>query len=331
MPICAVQRKAIIPQSMRKLFRDSGGGRLFPRGSVVTVGAFDGVHRGHRALLAAARADADARALPLVALSFEPLPRQFFGGADGVVRLTTPRQKACELREFADSVGLLRFNARLASMDAADFVGSVLVERLSARSIWVGPDFRFGHARRGDIELLRAHGPVHGFDVSSIEPLCEESVRVSSSAIRAALAEGDFVRATQLLGRAFRMSGHVVHGQQLGRKLGYPTANLPILHGRAPIAGIFAVRVHGVEREAVPGVASLGTRPTVGGIEPILEAHLFDWDGDLYGRRIDVEFVAHLRSEAHFDNLDLLVAQMNRDAAQARAMLSPQFQQRAYA
>ncbi len=316
---------------MRNLFRDSGGGNLFPNGSVVTVGAFDGVHRGHRALLAAARADADARGLPLVALSFEPLPRQFFGRADGVVRLTTPRQKVCELCEFADAVGLLRFNARLASMTAEDFVATVLFDRLSARGIWVGPDFRFGKARRGDIELLRTLVKRAGAEASSIEPVCEEGARVSSSAIRAALAEGDFARASHLLGRPFRMSGHVVHGQQLGRKLGYPTANLPILHGSAPVAGIFAVRVHGVEQEAVPGVASLGTRPTVGGIEPILEAHLFDWDGDLYGRRIDVEFVARLRSEACFDNLDLLVAQMNRDAAQAREVLSPRFPQRAYA
>lgn len=316
---------------MRNLFRDSGGGRLFPLGSVVTVGAFDGVHRGHRALLEAARAEADARALPLVALSFEPLPRQFFGGAEAVVRLTTPRQKVCQLREFAHAVGLLRFDSRMAAMSATDFVDSVLVERLSAHSIRVGPDFRFGHARRGDIDLLRTLGSVHGFDVSIIDPLCEQGARVSSSGIRAALAGGEFARAAQMLGRAFRMSGHVVHGQQLGRKLGYPTANLPILHGRAPIAGIFAVHVHGVEAEGVPGVASLGTRPTVGGVEPILEAHLFDWEGDLYGRRIDVEFVAHLRDEAHFENLDLLVAQMNRDATQARAMLSPQCQQRAYA
>lgn len=315
---------------MRKLFRDAGGGQLFPHGSVLTIGAFDGVHRGHRALLDAARTDARTRALPLVALSFEPLPRQFFAGRDRVVRLSTPRQKYLELISFADAVGLLHFNARLAAMSATGFVESVLLARLGARSVWVGADFRFGHARAGDVQLLRSLGAVQGFDVSTIATLCEDVARISSSTIRSALAAGNFPHATRLLGRPFRMSGHVVYGQQLGRTLGYPTANLPILHGQAPIAGIFAVRVSGAGLDAMPGVASLGTRPTVGGVEPILEAHLFDWNGDLYGQRIEVEFVRHLRDEAHFADLDALVAQMHRDAAQARAILSSS-PERAYA
>jgi len=325
-----VQRAAILGCPMQKLFRDASGGVLFPQGSVLTIGAFDGVHRGHRALLEAARNDARARGLPLAALSFEPLPRQFFAGRERVVRLSTPRQKFCELIFFADAVGLLRFNASLATMSATGFVESVLLARLRARSVWVGPDFRFGRGRAGDVELLRTLGTGQGFDVSSIANLCDGDDRISSSAIRAALAAGDFERATRLLGRPFRMSGHVVHGQQLGRKLGYPTANLPILHGQAPVAGIYAVRVSGAGLDDMPGVASLGTRPTVGGVEPILEAHLFDWTGDLYGQRIEVEFVAHLRDEAHFADLDALVAQMHRDAAQARAVLSST-PERAYA
>ncbi len=306
---------------MPDLFRDAGGECLFPQGSVLAIGAFDGVHRGHRALLDAARQDADARALPLVALSFEPLPRQYFAGRAAVIRLSTPRQKICELLAMADSVGLLRFNRALASMSAEDFIASVLVERLAARSVWVGPDFRFGRDRGGDVEILRREGERHGFVVASIETAYEAGERISSSAIRNALAAGKIDAAARLLGRSFRMSGHVVHGQQMGRKLGYPTANLPILHGRAPLGGIFAVRVHGKGLDAVPGVASLGTRPTVGGIEPILEAHLFDYDGDLYGQRIDVEFVEFLREEEKFADLDALVAQMHRDAAQARAIL----------
>lgn len=307
---------------MRKLFRDAGGGRLFPHGSVLTIGAFDGVHRGHRALLEAARADARARALPLVALSFEPLPRQFFAGRERIVRLSTPRQKFCQLIEIADAVGLLRFNQSLASMNASEFVESVLLARLHAHSVWVGPDFRFGKARTGDIALLRKLSESLDFEVSTIAPICEGGDRISSSNIRAALAGGDFTRAARLLGRPFRMSGHVVHGLQLGRKLGYPTANLPILHGQAPVGGIFAVRVSGAGLEAMPGVASLGTRPTVGGVEPILEAHLFDWSGDLYGQRIEVEFIAHLRNEARFADLDAMVVQIHRDAAEARAVLS---------
>lgn len=307
---------------MRKLFRDAGGGRLFPHGSVLTIGAFDGVHRGHRALLEAARADARARSLPLVALSFEPLPRQFFAGRERIVRLSTPRQKFCQLIEIADAVGLLRFNQSLASMNASEFVESVLLARLHAHSVWVGPDFRFGKARTGDIALLRKLSESLDFEVSTIAPICEGGDRISSSNIRAALAGGDFTRAARLLGRPFRMSGHVVHGLQLGRKLGYPTANLPILHGQAPVGGIFAVRVSGAGLEAMPGVASLGTRPTVGGVEPILEAHLFDWNGDLYGQRIEVEFIAHLRNEARFADLDAMVVQIHRDAAEARAVLS---------
>ncbi len=314
---------------MRRLFRDAGGGQLFPQGSVATIGAFDGVHRGHRALLGAACADARKRALPLVALSFEPLPRQFFAGRKQVVRLSTPRQKFCQLRQSADVIGLLRFNATLASMSAEDFVTDVLVARLGARSVWVGPGFRFGNARSGDISLLRTMGESLGFEASSIPPVLARQVeagegeeRISSSAIRAALAAGDFTSAERMLGRPFRMGGHVVYGQQLGRTLGYPTANLPILHGRAPIAGIFAVLVSGGGLASHPGVASLGTRPTVGGVEPILEAHVFDWSGDLYGRRIEVEFVEHLRDEVRFPDLDTLVAQMDRDAELARAVLA---------
>lgn len=309
---------------MSDLFRDAGGERLFPQGSVLAIGAFDGVHRGHRALLDAARVDADERQLPLVALSFEPLPRQYFAGRSAVIRLSTPRQKICGLLAVADSVGLLRFNRALASMSAEDFIASVLVGQLGAHSVWVGPDFRFGRDRAGDLETLRREGERLGFAVHAIQTAHENGERISSSAIRNALASGHLDVAARLLGRPFRMSGHVVHGQKMGRKLGYPTANLPILHGRAPLGGIFAVRVHGRDLDAMPGVASLGTRPTVGGVEPILEAHLFDYDGDLYGQRIDVEFVEFLREEAKFDDLDALVAQMHRDAAHARAILGAQ-------
>ncbi len=307
---------------MRKIFRDADGACLAPHGSIVCIGAFDGVHRGHQALLAHARRRAIARALPLVVLSFEPLPRQHFQGHDAVPRLSSPRQRLRLLAANADRVGMLRFGSRMAHTRAEDFVRQVLVARLAAREVWVGPGFRFGHERRGDLDMLRTLGALSGFSADAIEAQLEDGVRISSSRIRAALADGDFALAARWLGRSFAMEGHVVRGKQLGRTLGYPTANLRIPYGRAPIGGIFAVRVHGAGLQHWPAVASLGTRPTVNGVEPVLEAHLFDFDGDLYGHVLCVEFVAKQRDELRFDGLPALVEQMHRDAAQARAILA---------
>lgn len=307
---------------MKRFFRDADGASLAPHGSVVCIGAFDGVHRGHAALLAHARRRAQARGLPLVVVSFEPLPRQYFQGRDAMPRLTSPRQRLGLLLRHCDAVGFLRFGRKLAHTPAEDFVRRVLVARLSAREVHVGPGFRFGHERRGDLAMLKAIGAVSGFSAEAIEPQAEGGERISASRIRAALAAGDFDGASVLLGRPFAMEGHVVRGQQLGRKLGYPTANLRLRWGRAPVHGIFAVRVHGAGLSHWPAVASLGTRPTVAGVEPLLEAHLFDFDGDLYGRVLSVEFVAKLRDELKFDGLDPLVQQMHRDAAQARGILA---------
>lgn len=307
---------------MKRFFRDADGASLAPQGSVVCIGAFDGVHRGHAALLSHARRRAQARGLPLVVLSFEPLPRQHFQGRDAVPRLTSPRQRLALLLRQSDAVGFLRFGHRLAQTGAQDFVRRVLVDRLAAREVWVGPGFRFGHERRGDLAMLQALGAVAGFSAGSIEPHAHEGERISSSRIRAALAAGAFDAAATLLGRPFAIEGHVARGQQLGRRLGYPTANIRMRWGRAPVHGIFAVRVHGAGLSHWPAVASLGTRPTVAGVEPLLEAHLFDFDGDLYGRVLSVEFVAKLRDELKFDGLDPLVQQMHRDAAQARDILA---------
>ena len=316
---------------MSRLFRDVEGGPLCPQGSVVCIGAFDGLHLGHRALVRHAVARARELGLPSVALGFEPLPREFFATATPPPRLTLPRQKIEGLRALGvDVIGLLRFNARLAAMTAVDFVRQVLVERLRAREVWVGPDFRFGHGRAGDLALLRELGRQHGFTADEIAPVAIDGERVSSTRIRKALASGDFAAATRLLGRPYSVGGRVVRGRQLGRTLGFPTANLRF-GGKAPaLSGIFATRVHGVTSAAMPSVASLGTRPTVAGTEPLLEAHLFDFDGDLYGRHVDVEFVARLRDEETFADLPALVAQMHRDATQARALLDA-FPRQAYA
>ena len=314
---------------MTRLFRDALGECVSPHGSVVCIGAFDGLHRGHRALVGHAVARARALDVDAVALSFEPLPREFFAGSNAPPRLSLPRAKFEGLRSLgADRVGLLRFDAKLAALDAADFVEHVLARRLAAREVWVGPEFQFGHGRRGDLELLKKLGEGHGFVAEAIAPVQIDGERVSSSTIRRQLSAGELDAAAKLLGRPYAISGKVVRGAQLGRKLGFPTANLR-LGGKMPaLGGIFATRVHGVADYPMPSVSSLGMRPTVNGTERLLEAHLFDFDGDLYGRRIEVEFIAKLRDELRFDNLDALTAQMHRDAAQARDLLGVPQQRR---
>lgn len=308
---------------MSRLFRDIAGAPLCADGSVVCIGAFDGLHLGHQALVRHAVARAHALDVAAAALSFEPLPREFFAAASPPPRLGPVRAKFEGLRGLgADVVGLLRFDARMAAMSPEAFVEAVLVRRLRAREVWVGPGFRFGHKRAGDLATLQALGREAGFIAGEIEPLVVDGERVSSTHIRNALVAGDFEHAARLLGRPYAVSGRVVRGKQLGRTLGYPTANLRF-GGKVPaLRGIYATRVHGIGDAPWPSVSSFGTRPTVGGIEPLLEAHLFDFDGDLYGRRIEVEFVARLRDEEKFDDLPSLVAQMDLDAAQARAVLA---------
>jgi riboflavin kinase / FMN adenylyltransferase len=308
---------------MFRLVRDSLGARLAPQGSVVCIGAFDGVHCGHRALLRRVRERADALGVQAIAVSFEPIPREFFARSTPVPRLDNVRGKIQQIRDSGiDLLMLMRFNAALAAMPAEEFVEQILIKRLNAREVWVGADFRFGHARRGDVELLREMGDARGFRAEVFGEFTLGDERVRSSAIRELLGEGDFQSAERLLGRRFSIGGHVVYGKQLGRKLGYPTANIRLGRRTSPINGIFAVRVHGITAESLPGVASLGVRPTVNGVEPLLEAHLFDFDGDLYGRRIEVEFVAKLRDEEKFDTLDAMVEQIDRDAAEARERLA---------
>lgn len=305
-----------------RLFRDIDGPALCPSGSVVCIGAFDGLHLGHRALIGAAAASARVRGLPLVGLSFEPLPREFFGRADPPPRLVLPRGKVEGLAALGcNAVGLLRFNAAMAAMTPQAFIERALQQRLTAREVWVGQDFHFGHRRAGDLAMLKAVGVEAGFTTHSIDDVTLDGERVSSSRIRAALVSGELDQAARLLGRPYAISGKVVRGAKLGRKLGYPTANVRF-GGKVPaLSGIYATRVHGIGDRVWPSVSSVGTRPTVNGREPLLEAHLFDFDADLYGRRIEVEFVAKLREELKFDDLDTMVEQIHRDAEAARAIL----------
>jgi len=307
---------------MSRLFRDVDGGCRYPHGSVVCIGAFDGLHLGHQALVRHAVARARVLDVPALALSFEPLPREFFAAGDPPPRLLLPRAKVEGLLALGvDAVGLLRFDSRLSALSAEEFVAQVLVESLGASEIWVGPEFRFGKGRRGDLALLQRMGGECGLVAGEIPPVHLDGDRVSSTRIRAALQTGDFATAARLLGRPYAIGGRVVRGKQLGRQLGFPTANVRLAGKMPALSGIYATWVHGVGERPVASVSSLGTRPTVDGVEPLLEAHLFDFDGDLYGRRIEVEFVAKLRDELKFSDLPTLTAQMLLDADRARAIL----------
>ncbi|QSX77307.1 bifunctional riboflavin kinase/FAD synthetase [Agrilutibacter solisilvae] len=308
---------------MSRLFRDVEGGPRSPHGSVVCIGAFDGLHLGHQALVRRTVSRARELGLPAIALSFEPLPREFFAAASPPPRLLLPRAKVEGLLALGvDQVGLLRFDRALSGLSAESFARAVLHERVAAREVWVGPDFRFGKARGGDFATLRASGQALGFVAGEIEPVLLDGERISSTRIRAALQAGEFSAAARWLGRPYAIGGRVVRGRQLGRTLGFPTANLRLAGKMPALRGIYATWVHGVGAAPVASVSSLGTRPTVDGVEPLLEAHLFDFDGDLYGRRIEVEFVARLRDELRFPDLATLTAQMQRDADQARHLLA---------
>lgn len=310
---------------MSVLFRDFSGPAISPRGSVVCIGAFDGLHLGHQHLLDVARARAYAAGLDLVVVSFEPLPREYFGKQDPPARLILAGQKFRQLRALGvDAVGLLRFNKTLAQTSAASFISELLVKRLNARQVLVGPDFFFGSSRQGDLAMLQSVGLMSGFSAEAVAAQQHQAQRISSSLIRTDLQHGRLHEAAQKLGRPYSIEGKVVRGKQLGRTLGYPTANIRLQRKKPAFMGIYATWIHGIGQQPIAGVSSLGTRPTVNGREPLLEAHLFDFDDDLYRRRIRVEFVCKLRDEIKFDTLDALVMQMDQDAAQARAVLALQ-------
>lgn len=289
---------------------------------VVTIGTFDGLHRGHQALIARLAAHAHRRAQPAVLLTFEPMPREFLQPTDPPARLTSLRERWRVLEGGGlDYLWLLRFGDALRNLSGEAFA-QLLARELRATLVVVGHDFRFGHKGAATAAVLTEAGTRLGFEVDVLAPVELDGERISSTGIRAALAGGDFARARRWLGRPWSMRGRVLCGERLGRQLGFPTANLAAGRRRAPVAGIFAVRVHGIGPQGLPGVASLGTRPTVGGVETRLEAHIFDFDEDLYGREIEVEFVAKLRDELRFTDLEALTMQMRRDAQDARRILA---------
>jgi len=292
--------------------------------TVLTIGNFDGVHRGHRALLAELTAKARELALPATVLTFEPHPRELFAPDQAPARLASLRDKFELLAECGvDRVHVCRFDRGLAGLTAEQFVERILVRGLAVRHLIVGDDFRFGKARGGDFGLLRTMGEAHGFAVEAMHTVDFGGLRVSSSAVREALAAGNIEHAEELLGRAFVIAGRVMDGRKLGRTIGFPTANIQVRRKRLPLSGVFAVAVSGLGPRPLPGAANIGVRPTVAeGLKPVLEVHLLDFDRDIYGMHVDVNFLHKLRNEAKFDSLDALKAQIARDVADVRSFFT---------
>ena len=293
------------------------------QGCVLTVGNYDGVHLGHQQMIGVLKGRAEQLRSVATVLVFEPSSKEFIDPEGAPARLTRWREKVLALAALGvERLVTLHFDECMRAMTPQCFVDELLVARLGTRHLVVGDDFRYGSNAGGTIESLRAAGQAHGFGVEQMPPFVLDGVRVSSTAVRDRLVHSDYPGAARLLGRPYRMMGRVVQGRQLGRALGFPTANLRLMRRKPPLWGILAVWVHGIASRPLPGVASLGTRPTVNGTEPLLEAHVFDFAGDLYGRAIEVEFVAKLRDEVKFDSLDALMVQMNIDGEQARDLLS---------
>ncbi len=292
-------------------------------GCVATIGVFDGFHLGHQRILDRVLAESLRLKLPSLVFSFEPTPQEMMRPDHAPARLMRFRDKVSYLRASdIDNFFCPPFDRTLQHYSPEEFIERLLAATLAVRHLVIGDDFRFGRGRTGNIDDLKAGGRQYGFDVEQVGSVIQGGMRVSSTAVRAALAAADLPRARELLGRNYRMSGRVVGGRQLGRQLGFPTANIRLNRRQSPLAGIFAVRVHGLATSPLDAVASLGTRPTVAGVEPLLEVHIFDFDANIYRQRLDVEFVAHLRDEERFADLEALRRQMECDAAEARRLLT---------
>jgi riboflavin kinase/FMN adenylyltransferase len=290
---------------------------------VATIGNFDGVHLGHRAVFQRLLDKGRELGLPATVITFEPQAMEYFAPDAAPARLTRLREKLAALADCRiEQVMLLEFGHKLARMGAREFVRELLVDGLSARHLLVGDDFRFGHGRDGDFRLLERMGGEHGFAVEDLHTITHGEERVSSTRIREALARGDLELARHLLGRPYRICGRVGHGDKRGRSIGYPTANLNLHRRVSPLRGVYAVRVGGIADRFLPGVANIGTRPTVDGdTRYLLEVHLFDFEGDIYGRHAEVEFRLKLRDEKKFGSFEELKTQIDRDAVAAREFL----------
>jgi riboflavin kinase/FMN adenylyltransferase len=290
----------------------------------LTVGNFDGVHRGHQALLARVTAAAGRRGLASAVMTFEPHPREFFAPHAAPMRISNLRDKLEALAAAGiERVFIQHFSHRFAQLSATDFVERILLDGCDVRWLLVGDDFRFGARRAGDNALLQRYAAEGRFELEQMPTFDDGGERISSTAVRAALAAGDLTRAERLLGRPYSISGRVQHGRKLGRSMGFPTLNLRIAHAHPAVQGIFAVKVHGLGPRPRPGVASIGLRPTVDQQGRwLLEVHVFDFAADVYGALVRVEFVQKLREERKYESLDALASAIRRDAERARAVLS---------
>lgn len=290
---------------------------------VLTIGNFDGVHRGHQAILHALQDHAQRLNLASGVILFEPHPQEFFLGEKAPARLMRLREKIKILQDFSiDRIFCIHFNKRLAELEAKSFVKEILVERLNMRMLIIGDDFRFGKAREGDFNCLKKLGQRYQFQVYATPTVLCSFERIGSSRIRHALSQGDFKFAAKLLTRSFTLSGRVMQGAQRGRLLGFPTANIALHRLVSPLKGVFIVRVHGLEKNALNGVANCGQRPTVNGSKNLLEVHLFDFHQNIYGKFLTIEFLEKIRDEKKFDSLDLLKAAICKDVAITKAYFS---------
>jgi riboflavin kinase/FMN adenylyltransferase len=317
-----------VANSQRQLLRGLHNLRPEHRGNVVTIGAFDGVHLGHQAILQQVVAQAKTLNLPSLAMVFEPQPHEFFSGEKAPARLMRLGEKVEAL--FAagiERVFCLPFNRLLSQLSAEDFIQRILVDGLGTRYLVVGDDFRFGCQRKGDFALLETSAKQQGFELTDTATYIVNAERVSSTRIRQVLEAGDFSDVPALLGKPYTIRGRVVYGRQLGRQLGAPTANVHLHRYRSPLSGVFVVETTLANGEVLPGVANVGVRPTVNDgtestLKPILEVHLFDRNDDLYGQKIIVEFKQKIREEKRFDSVDILREQIQQDIQQARTYLS---------
>ena len=292
-------------------------------GSVVTIGAFDGLHHGHEQLLRRVLLESRKREVPSVVMSFEPTPKEFFSAASPPARLMRFREKFDALAGHGiDIFYCPRFSEPMRNISADAFIRRILVHGLNASHIVIGDDFRFARKQEGTLDELVRAGNALEYLVEQVPSVVVDGIRVSSTAIRDALASGDLAKATALLGRPYRMSGRIVRGRQVGRALGYATANVDLRRRQSAVTGIYAVRVHGLPEGAIEGVASVGTRPTFDLTKPLLEVHLFNFDREIYGEYIHVDFIEHLRGEEKFASVDDLVAQMKIDEENARSALA---------
>jgi riboflavin kinase/FMN adenylyltransferase len=292
-------------------------------GCVATIGNFDGVHLGHQAVFRQLRQEADSHGQPLTVIIFEPQPMEYFRPEEAPARLTTLREKIRMFTELGiDNVLILHFSKRLAAMGAETFIDEILVRGLGIRHLYVGDDFRFGRARSGDVRMLREAGEAQGFTVDNMDTLMHRDERISSTRIRRHLIEGEIAEANACLGRSYAICGRVVHGDKRGRTIGFPTLNVVLRRRSSPLRGVFAVRVGGLGESLLPGVANIGTRPTVGGDERVLlEVHLFNFDREVYGQLVEVEFIDRIRDEMKFESFDALRRQILEDADKARRLL----------